>query len=87
MHCVKSEYIYVTRFFSLQDVENEPSVIQGYQRGILTPTFKEFPRLYEATVRVLNVLMILALVSGDPIRQDRQWCYWSYWRGVPLQWY
>ncbi len=56
-------------------------------RGILTPTFKEFPRLYEATVRVLNVLMILALVSGDPIRQDRQWCYWSYWCGVPLQWY
>ncbi|XP_058613638.1 ATP-dependent (S)-NAD(P)H-hydrate dehydratase-like isoform X3 [Onychostoma macrolepis] len=30
-------------------VENEPSVIQGYQRGILTPNFKEFTRLYEAT--------------------------------------
>ncbi|XP_067299520.1 ATP-dependent (S)-NAD(P)H-hydrate dehydratase isoform X2 [Pseudorasbora parva] len=29
-------------------VAKEPSVIQGYQRGILTPNFMEFTRLYEA---------------------------------------
>ncbi|KAF4086802.1 hypothetical protein AMELA_G00088530 [Ameiurus melas] len=29
-------------------VSKEPSVIQGYQRGILTPNFMEFSRLYEA---------------------------------------
>ncbi|XP_058249032.1 ATP-dependent (S)-NAD(P)H-hydrate dehydratase isoform X2 [Hemibagrus wyckioides] len=29
-------------------ISKEPSVIQGYQRGILTPNFMEFSRLYEA---------------------------------------
>ncbi|XP_051566497.1 ATP-dependent (S)-NAD(P)H-hydrate dehydratase-like isoform X2 [Myxocyprinus asiaticus] len=29
-------------------VAKDPSVIQGYQRGILTPNFMEFTRLYEA---------------------------------------
>ncbi|MCI4378346.1 hypothetical protein PGIGA_G00214830 [Pangasianodon gigas] len=29
-------------------VSKDPSVIQGYQRGILTPNFMEFSRLYEA---------------------------------------
>ncbi|XP_073680619.1 ATP-dependent (S)-NAD(P)H-hydrate dehydratase-like isoform X2 [Garra rufa] len=29
-------------------VANEPSIIQGYQRGILTTNFMEFTRLYEA---------------------------------------
>ncbi|XP_030642357.1 ATP-dependent (S)-NAD(P)H-hydrate dehydratase isoform X2 [Chanos chanos] len=29
-------------------VAKEPSVIQGYQKGILTPNFMEFSRLYEA---------------------------------------
>jgi len=40
--------------FIIQDglwlVAKEPSVIQGYQRGILTPNFMEFTRLYEAMV-------------------------------------
>ncbi|XP_052003895.1 ATP-dependent (S)-NAD(P)H-hydrate dehydratase-like isoform X3 [Xyrauchen texanus] len=29
-------------------VAKDPSVVQGYQRGILTPNFMEFTRLYEA---------------------------------------
>lgn len=31
-------------------VTQQPSVIQGYQKGILTPNFMEFTRLYEALV-------------------------------------
>lgn len=51
-------------FVSLQDglwlVAKEPSVIQGYQRGILTPNFMEFTRLYEAMVsfECANILRV-----------------------------
>lgn len=31
-------------------VSQQPSVIQGYQKGILTPNFMEFTRLYESLV-------------------------------------
>ena len=31
-------------------VAQQPSVIQGYQKAILTPNFMEFTRLYEALV-------------------------------------
>lgn len=41
-------------FFFNQDglwlVSQQPSVIQGYQKGILTPNFMEFTRLYESLV-------------------------------------
>lgn len=31
-------------------VSQQPSVIQGYQKGILTPNFMEFTRMYESLV-------------------------------------
>lgn len=47
-----TDCIYV--FFFQQDglwlVTQQPSVIQGYQKGIITPNFMEFTRLYEALV-------------------------------------
>lgn len=33
-------------------VSQQPSVIQGYQKGILTPNLMEFTRLYESLVRL-----------------------------------
>lgn len=42
-------------------VSKEPSVIQGYQRGILTPNLMEFSRLYEAMVR--HVIKISTIIS------------------------
>lgn len=35
-------------------VSQQPSVIQGYQKGILTPNFMEFTRLYESLVGLLE---------------------------------
>ncbi|KAG9335009.1 hypothetical protein JZ751_006150, partial [Albula glossodonta] len=34
-------------------VAQQPSIIQGYQKGILTPNFMEFSRLYEAVVMIV----------------------------------
>ncbi len=58
---------------SLQDglwlVAKEPSVIQGYQRGILTPNFMEFTRLYEAMVsfECSNILYVLLYVISKAL--------------------
>lgn len=34
-------------------ISQQPSLIQGYQRAILTPNYMEFSRLYEAMVSCL----------------------------------
>lgn len=39
-------------------VSQQPSVIQGYHRGILTPNIMEFTRLYESLVRLWTGLII-----------------------------
>lgn len=47
-------YLYIYLFIFYQDglwlVSQQPSVIQGYHKGILTPNFMEFTRLYESLV-------------------------------------
>lgn len=52
---IREESIMFCNVMCVQDglwlVSKEPSIIQGYQKGILTPNLMEFGRLYEAMVR------------------------------------
>uniref|UniRef100_A0A3B4Y327 ATP-dependent (S)-NAD(P)H-hydrate dehydratase n=1 Tax=Seriola lalandi dorsalis TaxID=1841481 RepID=A0A3B4Y327_SERLL len=51
-------------------VTQQPSVIQGYQKGILTPNFMEFTRLYESPVDGIKIdhqrsVMQLSVAMGN----------------------
>ncbi|TRY89246.1 hypothetical protein DNTS_022903 [Danionella cerebrum] len=51
-------------------VAKEPSVIQGYQRAILTPNYMEFTRLYEAMLSVALGHLALVLKGEEDIITD-----------------
>lgn len=63
-------------FFDEQDglwlVSQQPSVIQGYQKGILTPNFMEFTRLYESLVSQVQLRVIPVDVSCKQVVRFKQ---------------